>query len=209
MQSRLIVTSQDRSVQFWNLNDGSPLIQVSPQLYSTTLAHLYANLPKAISATSYETLSSGTGKRVKKLLLVGTEHGHLCGYHESQSLVEECPVFFLRLSDFAPMEHVVKTAAATEVRKGKLNTLVSGLVQHQRAGSTQLNAAEDLEGLHQPGGKAKHGHGPGEAHSGSEQGTHTAAHPHVDPNSSLTSPRKIHTLGTTLFTFIVSFICFL
>ena len=196
MQSRLIVTSQDLSVQFWNLNDGSPLIQVSPQLYSTTLAHLYANLPKSISYTSYETLSSGTGKRVKKLLLVGTEHGHLCGYQESQSLVEECPLFFLRLTDFAPMEHVVKTAAVTEVRKGKLNTLVSGLVQHQRAGSTQLNAAEEIEGLLHHVGKAKQAHA--EAHVGSEHGT---AHPPVHPaseQSSLASPRKAHSLGKTL-----------
>ncbi len=202
MQSRLIVTSQDLSVQFWNLNDGRPLIQVSPQLYSTTLAHIYANLPKAISSTSYETLSSGTGKRVKKLLLVGTEHGHLCGYQESQSLVEECPVFFLRLTDFAPMEHIVKTAAVTEVRKGKLNTLVSGLVQHQRAGSTQLNAADAMEGLIHQVGKAKHVQA--DAHVGADQST---AHPPTPPSvdqSSLASPRKIHSLGKFSFEFVPS-----
>lgn len=44
--SRLIVTSHDLSIQFWNFNDGTNLIQLQPQLYSTTLAHLYSSAPK-------------------------------------------------------------------------------------------------------------------------------------------------------------------
>ena len=171
MQSRLIVTAHDLSVQFWNLNDGSPLLQVNPQLYSTTLAHIYASLPKSVSTTSYETLSSGTNKRVKKLLLVGTEQGNLCGYQEANSLIEECPVFFLRLTDFAPMEHVVKSAVSNEERNGRLNTLVSGLMHHrtERTGSVQFNPQDEMEAQLHHANRVKH----------ANMGAHTAHNVHA------------------------------
>ncbi len=164
-------------MQFWNLNDGSPLIQVEPQLYSTTLAHIYASLPKSVSTLSYETLASGSSNRVRKLMLIGTEQGNLCGFQESNSIIEECPVFFLRLTDFAPMEHVVKTVVATEVRKGRLNTLVSGLVQNKRAAGVQFSVDEEIdEQTTHPGqNKGRHAlHGLGAEHPHSD--AHTAVH---------------------------------
>lgn len=196
MQSRLIVTAQDLSVQFWNLNDGSPLLQVLPQLYSTTLAHIYASLPKSVSTLSYETLLSSTGKRVKKLVLIGTEQGNLCGYQEAHSLIEECPVFFLRLTDFAPMEHVVKSAATSEVRRGKLNTLVSGMLHHrtERTGSVQFNAQDEMEAQLHHANRVKH------AHIGAHTGHHdhsAHSHPASHANSHISShtPSAAHGHG--------------
>lgn len=106
-------------MQFWNINDGSNLIQLKPQLYSTTLAHVYAHLPRSISAACYEILLPLPSKQQpqlqkqarkqniskqqiqlkqpKKLFIVGTEHGNICGYEENNSNIEEVPVFFLRL----------------------------------------------------------------------------------------------------------------
>ncbi len=100
-QTRLIVTAYDLSVQLWNINDGVNLMQLQPQLYSTTLAHVYANLPRGITSVSYEMVLAGGGekKAPRKLILIGTEHGNVCGYHESNSVVDDVPVMFLRLSD--------------------------------------------------------------------------------------------------------------
>ncbi|KAJ1443337.1 hypothetical protein B484DRAFT_389616, partial [Ochromonadaceae sp. CCMP2298] len=43
------------------------------------------------------------------IILVGTAQGNLCGYQELHSVIEEVPVFFLRLGDFAPLDRTGQT----------------------------------------------------------------------------------------------------
>jgi hypothetical protein len=179
LQGRLIVTSHDLSVQFWNINDGSPLLQVSPQLFSTTLAHLYLHQPRAITTMSFEhTYAGSTHRRVKKWLLLGTDHGNLCGYQEGNSVIEECPTFFLRLTDFAPMEHVVKQALeGLDDTTGKLNKFVSGLVQNKRAGSVMYESAAEIEAEAHHGAHSKHT-GPHAPHAPHRHDTKSQPQPH-------------------------------
>lgn len=185
MQGRLIVTSHDLSVQFWNINDGSPLLQVAPQLFSTTLAHVYMHQPKAISSLNFEITYTGSSHRHgKKWLLLGTDHGNLCGYQEVNSVIEECPTFFLRLTDFAPMEHVVKHGAVeSDDHTGKLNKFVSGLVQNKRTGSVVYESAAHIgadphhQHQHQHHHLSHgHGHGVGHSHGHRPLHVHTAGH---------------------------------
>ena len=94
-----MVTGYDLSVQLWNINDGSNLIQVQPQLYSTTLAHTYANLPRSISTVTYETVNYGEQKHTRKYIFIGNEYGNICGYQEANSAIEDVPVMFFRIGD--------------------------------------------------------------------------------------------------------------
>lgn len=97
-------------MQYWNIHDGSNLIQVNPQLYSTSLAHVYSNYPKSIVCITQDILvlppadteGSDYPKRntkPAKLLLIGTEFGHVCVYQETQAVIEPIPSAFLRAID--------------------------------------------------------------------------------------------------------------
>eukprot|EP01038_Epipyxis_sp_PR26KG_P010466 gene10466-14060_t len=98
-KSRLIVTGHDNSVQFWSFSDGSNLIDLQPQFYSNTLAQQFNNLPKAISCVGYEILNKLSRIGARKYLLIGTEQGNLCGYEETNAVIEAVPVFFFRVKD--------------------------------------------------------------------------------------------------------------
>lgn len=117
-QNRVIITGPDQRIYFWNLHDGNCLFQFDPQLYSTTLAHLYFNIPKNIthifqgqiySQTSDENddsdpISFSTSPQKQsikpvKTLFISTDHGHVCIYPEIQATIEEVPSSFLRISE--------------------------------------------------------------------------------------------------------------
>eukprot|EP01033_Poteriospumella_lacustris_P012679 gene12679-9071_t len=106
-QTRLLVLAADLSVQFWSVTDGSPLTQVAPQLFSTSLAHVYGNCRKQVTQLLHDVVSvrvSGEGAgaertRQHKLLLLGTSLGHVCGYQEAHAAIDEIPTTFLRLAE--------------------------------------------------------------------------------------------------------------
>lgn len=145
-QTRLIVTAYDLSVQLWNINDGVNLMQLQPQLYSTTLAHVYANLPRGITSVSYEMVLAGSGekKAPRKLILIGTEHGNVCGYHESNSVVDDVPVMFLRLSDQSKDLTALYAGAAARggeqpaETKSNLKVLVKSLINKNNVQSNHV-----------------------------------------------------------------------
>lgn len=199
-------------MQFWNINDGTPLIQVEPQLYSTTLAHIYANLPKSVSSLSYEVLFIGAHKRARKLLLIGTEQGNLCGFQENTSVIEECPVFFLRLTDFAPMEHVVKHASDEHgLQRGRLNSLVTGMVQNKRANSVAVGSYSEAEDARQAIHAAKKsgpGHtNPGHHHHYNNNRYNEASHGHAHDDGN-THALGAHSNGTELLVLLlIAFSC--
>ncbi len=132
-QTRLIVTAFDLSVQLWNINDGVNLMQLHPQLYSTTLAHVYAALPRSISSMSYEVVRTGEKKTAKKLLFLATEHGNVCGYQEANSFIDDVPVVFLRVSDKSKnLTHAHKAAsqgAGSPTKESNLKHLVKSLIK--------------------------------------------------------------------------------
>ena len=114
-QTRLIVVGSNLSVQYWNIHDGSNLVQVNPQLYSTSLAHVYSMYPKTVVSITQDVLflntnnhqggnntSGNDGKKnakAVKVLLIGTEFGHVCVFHEHQAVIEPVPNAFLRVID--------------------------------------------------------------------------------------------------------------
>jgi hypothetical protein len=149
MESRLIVTSVDNRIQFWNINDGTPLIQVEPQLFSTTLAHIYTNQHKEITSLCYDILQIGPSKRQKKFVIAGTSHGNLCGYQELSSVINEFPVFFLRLADFSAIDMEVATVVHNAPSKMNMSTLVKGLVSNQANKRGSVDG--DHIGLHNTG----------------------------------------------------------
>jgi len=96
-ETRLIVVGNNSFVQLINLIDGSPLLTMNPQLHSNSLAQLYANsskLARSISHATYHTVLVGSSQIPKKLLLLGTNSGHICGYHEVHSAIDSVPIFF-------------------------------------------------------------------------------------------------------------------
>jgi len=143
VQSRLIVTSHyDSKVQFWNINDGSSVIQFEPQLYSTSLSSFYSPLPKVISSASYDIMytqikqttdhpkGTVTARHVsrqsdpmrqlksrRKYVILGTQSGNICCYLESSSVVDSNPSFFLRYYDVNPFE--LSSATITSSRDTK------------------------------------------------------------------------------------------
>eukprot|EP01035_Chromulina_nebulosa_P023791 gene23791-30858_t len=94
-ETRLIAVGYDSSVQLINFLDGTSLLTIFPQLYSTALAYKFAT-PSAsgITHVSYETAYVGADFTPKKLLFLGTSAGNLCGYNEYHAKVEEVPIFF-------------------------------------------------------------------------------------------------------------------
>lgn len=126
------MTAFDLSVQFWNINDGVNLLQLHPQLYSTTLAHVYATQPRSISTLSYEVVRTGEKKTAKKLLLLGTEHGNICGYHETNSFIDDVPVVFLRISDnsknFIQEQRAIDQDSLLAAKETNLKHLVKSLI---------------------------------------------------------------------------------
>lgn len=82
-----------------NFIDGSRTLTVYPQLYSNSLAHLYSstNARKAITKVSFETaVVGGANQMTKKLLLLGTDAGNVCGYHEVNMAIDSVPIFLWR-----------------------------------------------------------------------------------------------------------------
>ena len=116
------------------------LLQLQPQLYSTTLAHVYANLPRSINTVNYEIVRTGEKKTARKLIFIGTEHGNVCGYHEASSFIDDVPVIFLRLSD-ASKDHTGahKATAVSSHSSGAsdshLKHLVKSLINVNRIGT--------------------------------------------------------------------------
>jgi hypothetical protein len=143
VQSRLIVTSHyDSKVQFWNINDGSSVIQFEPQLYSTSLSSFYSPLPKVVTSASYDVMytqikqttdhraGTVTARHVsrqsdpmrqlksrRKYVILGTQSGNICCYLESSSAVDSNPSFFLRYYDVNPFE--LSSATITSARDTK------------------------------------------------------------------------------------------
>ena len=149
-QSRLIVASHDLTVQFWNINDGANLIQLLPQVYSTTLAHVYSSLPRCITALAQDSLPIGQKQKRKKLLFVGTEHGNICAYPETSSVIDPVPQLFLRVDDASAVANkaVVKVAVK---KKFRLDGIVGDLLS--LASSKSAAAAVGGGGSGGPDGK--------------------------------------------------------
>jgi len=55
---------------------------------------MYAHTNNSISHAAYHTVLVGSSKTPKKLLLLGTSSGHICGYHEVHSGIDSVPIFF-------------------------------------------------------------------------------------------------------------------
>lgn len=136
----------DLSVQLWNVSDGSNLMQIEPQLYSTTLAHYYANLPRSITTLNYELIDVGETKPPKKLFIIGTDHGNLCGYYESNSFVDPIPIFFLRLNDQEGIRNQSNILFAVDQKKKKINfnSLVKNLIEEGSVGSSTVNKPQNV-----------------------------------------------------------------
>lgn len=177
------MTGCDLSVQFWNVNDGVNLLHLQPQLYSTTLAHVYANLPRSITAVSYEVVRAGDKRVPKKLIFVGTEHGNVCAYQEASSFVDDVPVVFLRVSDASKdhtSAHKAAAAAAAESpgKGGNLKHLVKSLIRVTKVAPARPAAAHVSSvssHSHEDDSLAHHTgvHGHGIHRSGTESGEHT------------------------------------
>lgn len=110
LQSRLIITSYDLSIQFWSVTDGTNLIQLYPQLYPYSMSKLYSHLPRIATVVDYDTLytnvkqnsthvietTKNASKSKTKYVLLGTQNGNICGYQELNSSIDGSPSFFLR-----------------------------------------------------------------------------------------------------------------
>lgn len=134
-RTRLIVSSMDLSIQFWNINDGTNILQFQPQLYSTALAHQFAALPKSVCAINYivytpddsrneklEVLfGDADAKKAKRFVLLGTETGGICGYQEVYANIDSVPLFFMQQHNIS-QEKVQETKEA--VKKSNFMDLV-------------------------------------------------------------------------------------
>ena len=132
MQARLIVTSYDHSVQLWNLNDGTPLFQAHPQLYTPSSTSTCKN----ITTIQYEIINiNNKTKEKKKYILIGTDTTTICGYQEINSIIEEIPSIYLNLTDYKAAEHRVNinnNNNNSNKNKMNLNKLVTGLVENKK-----------------------------------------------------------------------------
>jgi hypothetical protein len=139
---------------------------------------------------SFDVTYSGAHRRMKKWLLLGTDHGNICGFQEVNSVVEECPTFFLRLTDYAPMEHVVKHTLVDEENTGRLNKFVAGLVQSKRTNSV-LVEPQVVEAVQHKGALHHSAHHGGGQHGGGH-GPHHDDHHHPPFHSHLHGHRSGH-----------------
>jgi hypothetical protein len=170
-QTRLIVVGSNLSVQYWNIHDGTNLIQVFPQLYSTSLAHIYSNYPKTVvfltqdiffpatavsstsSSSSDSTIPSSSTKegitRTKplKLLLLVTDFGHICVYPEHSAIIEPIPSAFLRASDMNDKKIAFKRKqfAPKEKKVGKISFRTVALKARELKTQGQFHLAEEEE----------------------------------------------------------------
>jgi hypothetical protein len=159
-----VVVGSNLSVQYWNIHDGSNLIQVSPQLFSTSLAHVYSSYPKSIVAMYQDIIQvqsmqggggDGDGNSRKnskplKLLMLGTEFGHVCVYHEQQAEVEPIPSAFLRVHDrelesgsVADHQNAILEKLAKPVKQNKISLRTLTLQAHR---AKEVAAEEELAG---------------------------------------------------------------
>lgn len=111
----MIIIYANHSIHYWNLQDGQNLLSFTPQLFSTALASLYSNsisqkrvttvLQDMMFNTNTNLATGGMkGKKMNKILLLGTESGHICTYYEKDAYIDSIPVAFLRASDFEQQE---------------------------------------------------------------------------------------------------------
>ena len=142
MQARLIVTSYDHSVQLWNLNDGTPLFQAHPQLY--TPSSTSTSNCKNITTIQYEIINiNNKTKEKKKYILIGTDTTTICGYQEINSIIEEIPSIYLNLTDYKAAEHRVNinnNNNNSNKNKMNLNKLVTGLVENKKNRQNSINS---------------------------------------------------------------------
>eukprot|EP01039_Chlorochromonas_danica_P001258 gene1258-1371_t len=86
-QTRLIVYGCDHSVHFWNIHDGSNLIQFVPQLFPTSLINQLGRGHHQQQHSQHQ--HSRHSSQV----------GSISIYHEHQATIESIPTSFLRLLD--------------------------------------------------------------------------------------------------------------
>ena len=159
--SRLIVFNADNSIQFWNIHDGTNLLSFHPQLYASSLSHIYSSQPKFVTQMTHDVLlhkqEDDPRKQVppQKVLMAGTDLGHVCVFQEMQGVLEEVPMAFLRLTDGA-------TAAIAETGHILAGTDKAG---HRSMTSLNTESTESLEGHSLHGRSHSHTHSQSQSQS--------------------------------------------
>jgi hypothetical protein len=128
--SRLIVSSADLSVHFWNIHDGTCLVQFHPQLYSSSLAHIFSTVPKSVCSMHHNVMlrkvEDDPRKQAppQKILMIATDLGHVCIFAERQGNLDDAPMSFLRLPE-SHFNNIRSLSPTSERRPVVPNRMVS------------------------------------------------------------------------------------
>lgn len=162
----MIIIYANLSIHYWNLQDGQNLLSFTPQLFSTALASMYSNSisqkrvttvlqDMMFNATTNLVTGGGKGKKMNKILLLGTESGHICTYYEKDAYIDSIPVAFLRASDFeqqdkeksgyshSSMEHTSIVSASSSIGHAQHSSH-----QHQSHHSSSTGTAHNTHHHH-------------------------------------------------------------
>lgn len=162
--SRLVVLACEGSVSFFNLHDGTYLFQVQPQLLSpifSASSHPSGSKHIVVTNLAYDTYtasqaSDGQGaaeveNNGVKALLLCTELGGVCIYHEGGAHIDSLPAAFLRLPPAAEEGEVQYLGGGSSgpppsaPKPGSLSKLVKNLMR-----GSKLTAAATIGEIKEP-----------------------------------------------------------